>query len=164
MIVVAIIAVLTAVFATMSGSGAGTPRTTADRITGLVQFAKLRAEARRTTHRVRFEAGVVSIWEATTVGFGTPVFVTTTLNPEYVQAMDIPTGVIIHSASSTTLPLSGNTPLTQGTGLPYDLDIKPDGSTNGGTLFITDTRDSTTERFRVFFYKVTGTALSRELW
>jgi prepilin-type N-terminal cleavage/methylation domain-containing protein len=159
MTVIAIIGVLTVVLVSISGTGSGTPRTTADRLTGIVQFARMRAESTRKQHLVRFQANVVSVWEATTTGYGT-----VTYPADFTQAMDLPNNVIIHSASSTVYATSPGVPGAQGSGLPYDLTIKPDGSTNGGTLFVSDSDVSSDNRFRVFFYKVTGTAMSREQW
>lgn len=162
MTVVAIVGILTVALASISTGGAGTPRTTSDRIAGMIQFARLRAEAKRTIHRVHFDSNVISIWEATSTGFmQTPAFPTDVT--EFTQAMDLPNNVIVHSATPNVLPGTGATP-TLNANLPFNVDIYPDGSSTGGTVFISDSEVREAERYRIVMYKITGSAIVRELW
>jgi prepilin-type N-terminal cleavage/methylation domain-containing protein len=161
MTVVAIVGILTVALASLGGGvGPGTPRTTADRISGMIQFARLRAEAQRKIHRVIFQNNVVSVWEATATGFmTTPAFET-----QYTQAMDVPSNVIVHSATTNVVATSGGPAPTINANLPFSLDIYPDGSSTGGTVYISDSEVRTEERYRIVLYKITGSAIVRELW
>ena len=94
------IAILTVTLASdAGGKGAGKPRTTADRITGMIQFARLRAVAQRRYHMVRIEPNVISIWAADNTGFSTPAYT----NP-MIQGMDIPSGVVVWNVENHPLP------------------------------------------------------------
>ncbi len=159
MTVVAIIAILTVVLVGASnGTGAGTPRTTADRVTGMIQFARLRAQAQRKNHRVLVQNNAVFVFEATTTGFAGNTFT------DIVQSMDIPSGVVVWNAEVPVRATSGQNP-TQNASLVFNIDMRPDGSSTGGTVYLTDAKMQTgSDRFRVFVYKTTGSALSREVW
>lgn len=160
MTVIAIIALITVSLASMSSnSGASTPLLTSDRITGMIQFARLRAEARRTIHQVQVTTTSVSVWEATYAA-GKSGFAPTT-GFLLVQTMDIPSGVVVFAADPTVQSAGGATPV-QNANLPLSINFKPDGQSTGGTVFLTDM--STLSKFRVFIYKTTGTAMSRENW
>lgn len=169
MTVLAIIAILTAVFASMASPGAGTPRTSAEETVGLIQMARLRAESQRVIHRVRFESTqVISVWESVVsagdptpvIGFTTPVFY------QLVQSQTLPANAFLFAGSTSTLSGTGNSPGAVGTGLPLDITFYPDGSSSGGTVFISDQSQSTTNTpgFRVFVFTATGGALAREVW
>ncbi len=157
MTVVAMIAILTVTLASVAGGkGAGKPRTTADRITGMIQFARLRAVSQRRYHMVRIEPNVISVWAADDTGFAAPAY-----NNPIIQGMDIPSGVVVWNVDTATDAASGSSP-TQSTSFTFDITFKPDGSSSGGTVFLTDNQQES--KFRVFVYKTTGAALSRENW
>jgi len=160
MTVLAIIAVLTLTLATVgSGTGAGTPRTTAERITGMVQFARLRAISQRKYHRVQIENNVISVWEANNTGFSPPTYATPN---GMIQSMDIQSGVLVWNTDTATHNGTGATPVQNGAIL-FTIDFRPDGSSTGGTVFLTD-NNAHTDNFRVFVYKTTGAGLFREGW
>ncbi len=168
MTVLAIVAILTVGFASMASPGQGNPRTSSEEVSGMLQFARLRAESQRVIHRVRFESTqVVSIWESVVsaanptpvVGFATPV------QYALVQQLTLPGNAFLFAADPATLAGSGNVPVLNAN-LPFDITFKPDGSSTGGTVFFSDQSQATLSSpgFRVFVYKATGGALAREVW
>lgn len=161
MTVLAIVAILTTALAGMSSSsGAGTPTTTADNLTGIFELARLRAASKRKVHRVLINNNVFSIWEADAIGFGTATY---TSAAPIVQATDVPSGVVVWDASTTLINSAGGQNPTQNSSLAVAIEFKPDGSSpTGGTVYLTD--NNTSSKFRVFVYKATGTALAREGW
>lgn len=172
MTVMVIISVITVTLATMSGSGGqGTPATFSDQVAGVFQFARLRAEARRTTHRVQVTDTSITVFENTTTGF--TAF--DNVNPRFVQQLQIPSGVVVWSAEATLqVTASGATP-TQNAGFPFNIDFKLDGrvyahpasgveptSPTPATVYVTDR--SSVQKHRVFVYRTTGSTMAREDW
>ena len=123
----------------------------------MLSFARLRAEARRTTHRVQFTATAVTIFENTTQGF--TVFSTT---PTTVQSLEIPSGVQMWAALAATNVSTGQNP-AQNTGLPFNMDFRIDGSIAGpGTIYLQD--QNAANKYRIFVFQTTGTPIAREGW
>lgn len=157
MTVIAIIAVITVSLASMSSPpGSGTPATVADQVNGMLSFARLRAEARRTTHRVQFTSTSVTIFENSTLGF-----TTFTATPKTVQSLEVPSGVVLWAAQATNSVAGGLNP-AQGALLPFNLDFKIDGQANPTTIYLKDQNGE--NKFRIFVYPTTGTAMAREGW
>ncbi len=158
MTVVAIIAVITVSLASLSGApGKGTPATVSDQITGMMSFARLRAQARRTMHRVQFTDTSVTIFENTTPGF--TLFSST---PSTVQMLEMPSGVVLWAALAATNVSTGFSP-AQNTGLPFNIDFRIDGSIAGpGTIYLQDPAGA--NKYRIFVYQTTGTPIAREGW
>ena len=46
--------------------------------------------------------------------------------------------------------------------LDFEIDIRPDGSTTGGTIFLTN--PANTEKYRVLVYQSTGSSYARQGW
>jgi len=157
MTVLAIVAILTTTLVGLSSSsGAGTPTTTADNLTGIMDLARLRAASKRRIHRVLINNNVLSIWEADATGFGTATYT----GPS-VQGSDVPSGVVVWNAL-TVINAGGGANPAQDTALAFGIDFKPDGSSTGGTVYLTD--NNTASKYRVFVYRATGTALARDGW
>lgn len=159
MTVLAIIAVITITLASMSSTpSAGTPATVSNQLTGMLSLAKLRAESRRATHRVQFTATQVTVFENTTNGF--TIFSAT---PNTVQTMQIPSGVQLWAALATTnTTASGLTP-AQGTGFPFNIDFRPDGSAStGATIYLQD--PTAAAKHRIYIYRISGAPIAREGW
>lgn len=168
MTVLAIIAILTAVLASMASPGAGSPRTTSDETVGLIQFARLRAESTRVVHKVRFESTqVISVWESVVsaatptpvVGFGTPTAYA------LVQQLTLPANAQLYAASTTVFASGGAAP-TLNQNLPFEIEFLPDGSVrnNGATIFISGQAGDTSKAFRIAVFRATGGAIAREGW
>jgi prepilin-type N-terminal cleavage/methylation domain-containing protein len=158
MTVLAIVAILTLLLAGLSsGGGKGSPNTTADQVVGMMGFARLRAEAKRTIHKVQIEPTVISIWEANDAGFSTASY---TQN-KIVSSIDIPSGVVVWNTAGNTQATGGATP-SKGSGFNVSFEFKPDGTSTGGTVFLTDQREQS--KYRVFIYKTTGNAQARDGW
>jgi hypothetical protein len=156
------------VLSSMASPGAGTPRTSSEEITGMLQFARLRAESNRVIHRVRFESTqVVSIWNATVsasdmtpqVGFGTAG------GWDLVQQMTLPANAVLFGVATASYASGGAPTPTANQNLPYDIEFYPDGSVknNGVTIFIGDTFTNST-KFRIAVFRTTGGAIAREGW
>ncbi len=157
MTVIAIIAVITISLASMSAApGRGTPATVSDQVSGMLSFARLRAESRRRTHRVQFTATSITIFENTTLGF--TAFSAT---PTTVQSMEVPSGVVLWAAQAINGVAGGANP-AQGNLLPFNIDFKVDGQATTGTIYLQD--QSSQNKFRIFVYPTTGTAMAREGW
>jgi prepilin-type N-terminal cleavage/methylation domain-containing protein len=158
MTVIAIISIITVSLASMSSTpGKGTPATVSEQVVGMMQFARLRAEARRTTHRVQVTATTIAVFENTTRGF-TPFNV---LTPIFVQQLEIPSGVVMWAGDPVTRTTAGTTP-AQNANFPFNIDFKVDGQSTGGTLFLTDHNQQS--KYRIFVYRTTGSSMSRENW
>jgi prepilin-type N-terminal cleavage/methylation domain-containing protein len=167
MTVLAIVAVMTLLFAGLStGGGKGSPNTTADQVVGMMGFARLRAEAKRTTHKVQIEPTVISVWEADSTGFVAATYA----QNKVVSSIDIPSGVVVWNTAGNTQFNAGATP-TQGSGFNVGIEFKPDGTASycapacaqtGSTVFLTDVREQS--KYRVFVYRTTGNAQARDGW
>jgi prepilin-type N-terminal cleavage/methylation domain-containing protein len=159
MTVIAIISIITVSLASMSSTpGKGTPQTVSDQVVGIFQFARLRAEARRTTHRVQVTATTIAVFENTTKGFTT----FNTLTPIFVQQLEIPTGVVMWASEPTLRATATGAIPTQNAGFPFNIDFKVDGQSTGGTVFLTDHNQQS--KYRIFVYRTTGSTMARENW
>ena len=154
MVVIVIIAILGTLVISVQGTG-GSSKSTSDNLNGALGFARLRATATRRIHRVQFEPNVVSVWQATTVGFAPPI------GYQQIQTVAIPVGVQVWNAQTTVQVTAGATPV-ENTTLLFTVDFRPDGSSTGATVFVTDRQQ--TKKHRVLVYKTTGTSYVREEW
>lgn len=160
MTVLAIVAILTTALATLSsGAGEATPAQTSDRLVGMMGFARLRAEAKRTTHRVRVEPDVVSVWAKDTPGFAA-----TTYEAQPISSMGVPGGVILWNAQNTFAAAGANP--AQSTSFIVDIEFRPDGSSTGGMVYLIDSAANAnfSAKHRVLVYALTGNAQTREGW
>ena len=158
MVVVAIIGILSAVlFATGSRTHGAKAENIAEQTVSALNFARTRAVNTRRIHRVTLSAQEVQVWASTATGFGAAP------GWAFIQRFAIPNGVSIWAAESTIRTSTGNNP-TQGSGLSYNMDFKPDGSTTGGTIYVGDSQNVTSKKYRVLVYRATGSSYARNTW
>ena len=154
MVAIAIVGVIAALSVDVT-SATATPATSSDKVAGMLGYARIRTLATRTIHRVQVESQTVSLWRATTTGLTTPV------GWQRIQIESIPKPTKIWNAKSAVqVTLDGGPVENSAVLLP--IDFKPDGSTTGGTIYVTDSRKRKT--YRVLVYRATGGTYIREGW
>ena len=170
MVVVAIIGIISGLLVTISSRTYGAnAQNVSDQVNSSVAFGRLRATSTRRFHRVELKPQQVLVWQWSEFGMATPAGV---CNPaavapapklcwQLIQQMTIPSGTMIWNASTVVQTIPGATPAVNAA-LDFNMDFKPDGSTTGGSIFITDTRQL--KKFRVLVYKATGSSYARALW
>ncbi|CAN5850755.1 hypothetical protein BH11MYX3_BH11MYX3_03160 [soil metagenome] len=176
MVVIAIIAVVSALMVSVSGRTYGAnARNFADQLTQTMSLAKQRAVSTRKWQRVEITgsapaspavATTVTLWQWSNIGMTTPAGTCTVGPPaincwQVVQQNTIPTGVSVWEGS-TTIDVSGGLTKTENTALDFNVDFKPDGSSTGGTAFINDSSGS--KMYRVLVYRATGSSYARADW
>jgi prepilin-type N-terminal cleavage/methylation domain-containing protein len=154
MTVIAIVGVIVALSVDIGGASA-TPSTSSDRIAGTLGFARVRSLATRTIHRVQVESQTVSLWRATTTGLSAPT------GWERIQIESIPKSTKVWNAQTTVAATPTGGPV-ENAALLFTIDFKPDGSTTGGTIYVTDRRNR--KKSRVLVYRATGGTYIREGW
>lgn len=154
MVVVAIIGVI-AVLAVDIGGSPANASTTSDRVAGSLGFARMRAMATRTTHRVQVESQTVSLWRATTTGLAAPV------GWQRLSIESLPKQTKVWNALSTVAATATGGP-TENAAVLMTIDFKPDGTATGGTVYVTDNRAR--RKYRVLVYRATGGTYIRENW
>jgi prepilin-type N-terminal cleavage/methylation domain-containing protein len=162
MVVLAIVTILSVSLATLGSSSSATPRIGAEQVTGMVQVARLRAEAKRQRHRIAITNTTVELQEAVdasnepALGFANPT------GYLVVQSMDVPGGVVMWNVDTATVNSAGGLNPGQNTSLSATIDFKPDGSSTGGTIYLTDPQ--TSSKYRIFVFRATGNSMAREGW
>jgi prepilin-type N-terminal cleavage/methylation domain-containing protein len=157
MVVVAIIAILSGFVISINKRTYGaSANSVADQLVSNASLAKMRAVSTRRWHRLTVSSNSAQLWQATTTGLTTPVAW------GLIQATNFPGGTTVWSCSTTVYAAAGTASVSQGTGLPFNLDFSPDGSSTGATCFITD--DRAAKKWRVIVYKATGGSYDRESW
>jgi prepilin-type N-terminal cleavage/methylation domain-containing protein len=131
------------------------PAQQSDELVSTLGLARLRATVTRRIHRVHIEPQLVTMSQATTVGFKTPTAydeLLTSAIPPYLSVWNVATSVVPGGAS----PAKSST-------LSIDIDFRPDGSaSSAATIYVTDA--SATRKHRVYVYKVTGSSYARGDW
>ncbi|MEJ7601747.1 MAG: prepilin-type N-terminal cleavage/methylation domain-containing protein [Kofleriaceae bacterium] len=154
MVAITIVGVLAALSVDVT-SATATPSTSSDKVAGMLGYARIRTLATRTIHRVQVESQTVSLWRATTTGLSTPV------GWQRLQIESIPKPTKIWNAqTSVQVTLNGGPVENPAVLLP--IDFKPDGTTTGATIFVTDSRKR--KMYRVMVYRATGGTYIREGW
>ena len=166
MVVVAVIAVISAMLMGVSGRSYGAnPRNFSDQLTQTLGLAKLRAVSTRKWHRVEITPTTITLWQWSNTGMTIPAGTCTTPPSvncwEAVQVVTVPKGVTMWNASTTVYGSGGASP-TQSSTLDFNFDFKPDGSSTGGTAFINDSANA--RPWRVLVYHATGSSYARETW
>jgi prepilin-type N-terminal cleavage/methylation domain-containing protein len=167
MTVLAIIAILTAVLSTMASPGAGTPRTSSEETVGMMQFARLRAQATRVIHAMKFETNQsISVWESVvSAADPTPVVgYTTPVAWSLVQNITLPPNAKLFAAYPTTYAAGGVPGPTSGANLPFEVQFLPDGGANTGATILIGDQNTNSSAFRIAVFRTTGGALAREGW
>ncbi len=156
MVVVAIIAILSGLLISASSRPVGaSARNVSEQLVTAVNFAKLRAQSTRRVHLVQIEPNRISVWASGVTGL-VPIPVTPAMT--LIQTITLPKGVTVVQAD--TVPHAGSGTSVTGTGVPFNLEVRPDGQATGSTIFIGDG----VHKWRVIVYHVTGGAYAREYW
>ena len=173
MVVVAIIAVLAGLLISVSGKTYGAnPRVVSDQVVQMMNLAKLRSVNTRKWHKVEVAGSAaaspatpstITLWQWSEVGLATPTG-TCVLSPlshcwQAIQQISLPKGVEIFGAS-TTVDVNGSATPTYDDTTDFEIRFKPDGSSDGGSVFITDTQQQ--KFWRVLVYRYTGSSYARE--
>jgi prepilin-type N-terminal cleavage/methylation domain-containing protein len=173
MVVVAIIGVLAGLLISVSGKTYGAnPRVFSDQVVQMMNLAKLRSVNTRKWHKVEVAGAAagspatpstITLWQWSEPGLTIPAGTCTTSPISHcwqaIQQISIPNGVLLHGASST-VDIAGTATQAYDDTTVFEIKFKPDGSSDGGSVFLTDTQQ---QRFwRVLVYKYTGSAYARE--
>ncbi len=166
MVVVAMIALLSALMMGVSGRSYGAnPRSFSNQLTQTLNLAKLRAVSTRKWHRVEITPTVITLWQWSNRGMAIPAGTCTTSPTvncwEVVQQVTVPKNITMWNATTTVAVSPGSAP-SQNTTLDFNFDFKPDGSSTGGTAFINDGQYA--RPWRVLVYHATGSTYARETW
>jgi prepilin-type N-terminal cleavage/methylation domain-containing protein len=171
MVVVAIIAILSVVFIGLRAStvGGATPESVSNQIVSSMGLSRMRAVSSRAWQRVVVTPSQLTLQEAWTVagggsggtmqlGLATPC---ATCWKDY-QYFVMPDKVVTVWNAQTAVDITGGATPTQNLGLSFNVDFKPDGSSTGGTLFVSD--NAKFKQYRVLIYKATGASYARTGW
>jgi prepilin-type N-terminal cleavage/methylation domain-containing protein len=164
MIVVAIIAILSAVMFGMSSRPyEANARVMSERLVSEMSLARTRAVATRRVHRLWIYNAtdgeqIVTLDAASVTGMAYSVSTVW----ERVQVLRIPKSALIQSAVAGAVTTTGETPALDA-GLDYKLYFKPDGSATASTVYVTD-HNGTPHYYRALVYHATGSSYAREVW
>lgn len=177
MIVVGIIAVFAALmFGVNSQTYGASPNNVADQIASDLNLCKMRAVSTRRWHRCQITGpqsttndaqsipSSLTIMQWAVTGMKDPALDTTGLVWSVVQVDPIGVGVAAWDGSTTvciTSPCAG-APTAQNTSLVFDIYFRPDGSSTGGTVYLTE--PSRNKSNRVVVYRATGSSYARSSW
>jgi prepilin-type N-terminal cleavage/methylation domain-containing protein len=165
LIVVAIIAILAAVIFGVNTQtyGAGSANVS-DQLVSALNLCKMRAVSTRRWHRCEIDATVtpntLTMMQWQSVGMAVPASGTWSV----VSTATIGVGVSVWAADSTVCIATpcASAPSTPNTSLKFDVDYRPDGSSTGATLYVSDPGKAKT--YRVVVYKATGSSYARNSW
>jgi prepilin-type N-terminal cleavage/methylation domain-containing protein len=158
MVVVVIIAIISAlVIGVQSRTYGASAQSVADQAVNDANLARMRAVSTRRWHRLEVTSNQIKLWQSSVTGLTTPT------TWQLVQTTNFPTGgATIWDGSTTVYYNAGVASVSQNTAVDFLIDFSPDGSSTGGTLFVTDNKG--VRKWRVILYKSTGTAYDRESW
>ena len=175
MVVVAIVAILAGLMIGLTSKPYGAnPRNVSDQLVQTLQLAKMRAVSTRKFHRVEVTGSAavspavpnsIILWQWTETGMTRPVdgICAAGVNCwQVVQQLTLPKGVSFVDGSLTVAITAGSVTVTPDTATDFLVDIKPDGSSTGGTIFLADSQNK--HPWRVLVYRATGSSYAREGW
>jgi len=177
MIVVAIIAVFAALmFGVNSQTYGASPNNVADQLSSDLNLCKMRAVSTRRWHRCQITGpqstttdsqsipSALTMMQWGVTGMKDPALDTTGIQWSVVQVDPIGVGVAAWDASTTVCitPPCGTAPTSQNTALAFDIYFRPDGSSTGGTVYLTE--PSRNKSNRVVVYRATGSSYARNSW
>ena len=159
MVVVAIIAILSAMLIGVNSRTYGaSAQSVSDQVAELANLGKMRAVSQRRWHRLELTNTVARLYQCSTTGMATCL----AANWQMINGMTFTGGTQIWDESSTVYATASSSVTAINSGLDGVIDFSPDGSTTGGTIFVTDNVGA--HRFRVIVYKATGAAYVRSGW
>jgi prepilin-type N-terminal cleavage/methylation domain-containing protein len=166
MVVVGIIAIVSMLMTTFASRQIGANgKNVADQINSFVSAGRQRAVATQHYQRIEITPTAINMWQFRQAGMATPSGTCPPNCWDFVRSMTMPNGVSVWSVSTTVYGQTagaGNGPSAKNTSLDYNLDIRPDGGSTGGTVFVSD--DTGTNQYRVAVYKITGGSYARAGW
>ena len=169
MVVVMIIAVLSALLVSVNSTTYGASSTNvADEVVMEMNLCKMRAVSSRHWHRCQITnttttsgtTSSVTIYQWPTSGMTVP----SGNLWQNVSGVDIGANVAFWDASTTVCVSSPCTgaPTAENTSLVFNMDFRPDGSSTGGTIYISDVQHN--KLYRVVVYTATGSSYARNSW
>jgi prepilin-type N-terminal cleavage/methylation domain-containing protein len=164
MVVIVVIGVLSALIIGVNSQTYGTSSmNVADELVSQMELCKMRAVSTRRWHRCEVTPTTVTVMQWQSTGMAPP-----SLTPAgvwyVVQKLTIGAGISVWgstTAACASSPCAG-APAAPNTALLFDIDFKPDGSSTGGTLFVTDPGQN--KMYRVVIYTATGGSYARNSW
>jgi len=160
------VVVATIVTSVMPRTYGASTESIANNITQHANLAKMRAVSTRHYHRLEVLPTGINLWQWSEVGMTVPSGTCTT-SPishcwQIVQSMAFSGNVQAWDVTSAVHSTSG-TSITKNASLDYGIDFRPDGSSTGATIFLTDLQ-SPARQWRVLVYAATGSSYAREIW
>jgi prepilin-type N-terminal cleavage/methylation domain-containing protein len=162
MVVVAIIGVFAALMFGINSQTYGASATNvADQLTSGLNVCKMRAVSTRRWHRCELTPTTMTMMQWPTTGMTPPVDPT---QYQVVSTDNIGTGVKVWDGSTTVCIVApcGAAPTVANSALVFDFDFRPDGSSTGGTIYVSDPGKN--KQYRVVVYKSTGSSYARNSW
>ena len=155
MIVVAIIGVVSYMLLSLSSRTYGAnSKNVADSVSATLNAIRSRSIATRRIQRAFVKTTEILVWESDTTGLTDD---NDASDDRFVLREAIPSGVTVwnvDSSSSATNP-------SQNASVNYEIRFKPDGSSNGGTIFLIDTNS---KQYKLPIYTYTGSVFARAGW
>ncbi len=156
MLVIAIVAALSGVMIRISRSAYGASvNPVSDQLTSALGFAKLRAISTGHYTHVEVEARAATVWQSMQPGMVAPT------TWQFCQSFTIRDGATV-SNGATTVYASSGAAVSQNPSVSFTIDFRPDGTSTGGTLFVTDAAKANPQR--VAANRGAGTAYARASW
>jgi len=159
MVVIAIIAIMTAMAISYTGEGRATVKGFAGEVAGECDASRLQAISSRKWQRLWFDTATNKVRhdQATVTGMAVP----TASEWVEVSRLDLPKVVAVEQINTTADINTGNA-VTSGNGLTNYLMFAPDGSSVARTVYL-DTFDGHSPE-RIVVYRATGTAYVKDGW
>ena len=165
MVVVAIIAVFAALMFGVNSQTYGASATNvADQLTTDLNVCKMRAVSTRRWHRCELTPTTMTMWQWSKTGMTVPAATDLTYVYQQVSVDNVPSGVTIWDGNTTVCITGpcGAAPTVANSSLVFDFDFRPDGSSTGGTIYVSDPGKN--KQYRVVVYRSTGSSYARNSW
>jgi prepilin-type N-terminal cleavage/methylation domain-containing protein len=166
MVVVAILAVLSTVLFSLTGSSVGgvNPEGVANNLTIELNFARMRAVSTRAYHQIEVQPAQMILWEAWDTANNKPLLgLKLPAGPnqgwKQVHQISVPTSAISIWNAQAAIDTSGGVAVAPNAALDFFITYKPDGSSSGGTVFVSDRGPY--KQWRILVYRATGSAYAR---
>jgi prepilin-type N-terminal cleavage/methylation domain-containing protein len=159
LVVLAIIAILSGLLIGVNSRTYGaSAQSVSDQLASLANMAKMRAVSQRRWHRLEVTNTVARLYQCSTTG----MTACTSANWKMVNGMTLTGQTSIWDESSTVYGTASSGVTALNASLDNTIDFSPDGSTSGGTMFVSDSAGA--KQFRVIIYKATGGIYVRQGW
>jgi prepilin-type N-terminal cleavage/methylation domain-containing protein len=165
MVVVVIIAVFAALMFGVNSQTYGASATNvADQLTTDLNVCKMRAVSTRRWHRCELTPTTLTMWQWSKTGMTIPASTDLTYVWQQVSVDNVPVGVTVWDGNTTVCITGpcGAAPGAANSTLDFFFDFRPDGSSTGGTIYVSDPGKN--KQYRVVVYKSTGSSYARNSW